>query len=82
MVEELPALIEVHTFVRARGIALAQEMRTPFERRPFGDSSVAMFHASEVISHKDPASLTVDADVVFAALGIFRRYSCEAEVDG
>ena len=82
MVKELPALVEMHMFVRARGIALAWEMRKPFKRRPFGDSSVAMFHASEVISDKDPASLTIDSDAVFSTLGIFRGCSCEAEVDG
>ena len=71
MVEELPTLIEMCAFVRARRIVLAQEMREPFQRRPFGDSSVAMFHASEVVSDKDPASLTIDSDAVFSALGIF-----------
>ena len=40
-----------------------------------------MFHASEVVSDKDPASLTIDSDAVFAMLGIFGRCSREAEVD-
>ena len=81
MVKELPTLIEMYVFVRARRIALAWEMREPFQRRPFGNSSVAMLHASEVVSDKYPASLTIDSDVVFTTLGIFRRCSREAEVD-
>ena len=71
MVEELSTLIKMHTLVGAGGIALAWEVGKPFQRRAFGDASVAMFHASEVISDKDPTSLSVCPCMIFAAFGIF-----------
>ena len=82
MIKELPTLIKMHMFIVATRIALREEMRKPLWRRTFGDSCVAMFHASKVVSYQNPTCFTIDALVFVLTRQIIGSHSCEAKVDG
>jgi hypothetical protein len=75
IVIKLSALIEMDILVLTsvpRGV-LGEEESEPFDGGRLRGPSITIFHTGEVISHKYPASFTIETFVVFTAISGISR---------
>ena len=83
--EQFTTLIHVDIFIRtgsSRGV-LREEISKPFNRGSFGSPGITILHASEVISDKNPARLTIESFIVFSPGGsIIRCLAREGKIYG
>ena len=85
VVIEFTTLIHVDIFIRtgiSRGV-LREEISKPFNWGSFGSPGITILHASEVVSDKNPACLTIESFIVLpSGCSIIRRLARKGKIDG
>jgi len=81
VMEELAALVKVHILARTGGGMALKEMPKPVDRCRFGDASVPILSAGEVIGNEDPTGFAIQTNIIFGALCIFGLRTGEREVN-
>jgi len=79
---KLTALVKDNIFASAGRGMCCKEVAQPVDGGGLGDSGITMVHPSEVVSDKEPASLTIDANVVRAMGFILGLGARKGEVNG